>query len=127
MSLWIPFMDNVNRMFQKRFCYTQVSAGNVITIAYIVAVVLSVPLGLAVDAFGQRRYLSILGLVVFFSAQFIMLVYPQCDGAEEKGVISGLILQGIGYAFYANVLVAAVPLVCKLNLLGTAFGIMEML
>lgn len=81
MTLWIPFMDNVNRMFQKRFCYTQLSAGNIITVAYVVAVILSIPLGLAVDAFGMRRYLSMLGLFVFFSAQFIMLVYPQCDGS----------------------------------------------
>jgi MFS family permease len=80
MTLWIPFMDNVNRLFQKRFCYSQISAGNAITIPYIFAVILSVPLGLAVDKYGQRRHLSILGLVVFLSAQLIMLLYPQCDG-----------------------------------------------
>jgi MFS family permease len=127
MSLWIPFMDNVNRMFQKRFCYSQVSAGNVITIAYLIAVVVSVPLGFLVDAFGNRRVLTVAGVFVFFAAQLLMLAYPQCESEPEKGVIAGLVLQGVGYAFYSTVLVASVPLVCKLKCLGTAFGIMELM
>lgn len=127
MTLWIPFMDNVNRLFQKRFCYSQTSAGDVIILPYIFAVVLSIPLGIVVDKYGHRRSLSILGLLFFLRAQVIILLYPQCQGTETTGVILGLVLEGIGYAFYANVLVASIPLVCKLKLLGTAFGIMEML
>ena len=126
MSMWIPFMDNVNSMFQHRFCYTQLSAGNVITIAYLVAVGVSLPLGVFVDTWGHRRLMAVVGIVVFLTAQLMMLAYPQCQGEEESGVIAGLVLQGIGYAFYATVLCATIPLVCKLSLLGTAFGLMEM-
>ena len=89
--MWIPFMDNVNRMFQKRFCYTQVSAGNIITVAYVVAALLSIPLGLVVDKYGERRYITMAGLLTFFIAHLIMLIYPQCSDSEEKGVIAGLV------------------------------------
>jgi MFS family permease len=78
MSLWIPFLDNINRLFQYRFCYTEVSAGDAVSIAYFVAVVTSIPLGLAVDYFGRRRILSVVGLLVLLIAQLIILIYPQC-------------------------------------------------
>ena len=126
-ALWIPFMDNVNRLFQKRFCYSQISAGNVVTLSYLVAVGLCVPLGLIVDHFGKRRHLAVAGLMVFFLAQFIMLVYPQCQQNEQQGAIAGLILEGVGYAFYATVFISSIPLVCRLKLLGTAFGFMSLL
>jgi len=38
----------------------------------------SIPLGILVDKYGRRRWLTIAGLAVFFLAQFMMLVYPQC-------------------------------------------------
>ena len=72
-------MDNINRLFQKRFCYTQVSAGDVITTAYIVAAVLSVPLGIYSDYYGKRRTLTVIGISVFLIAQIIFIAYPQCD------------------------------------------------
>ena len=83
-------------------------------------------MGLLVDKYGKRRWLSVTGLGIFFIAQFILLVYPQCGENEpqEMGTIVALVFQGIGYAFYANVLVAAIPLVCKVTQLGTGFGIM---
>jgi MFS family permease len=129
MNLWIPFLDNVNRLFQYRFCFSQVDAGKVVSVVYLTAVATSIPLGLYVDAYGQRRLLTAVGLAVFLLAQAIILVYPQCpeDGGSELGAIAGLVFEGIGYSFYANVFVSSIPLVTKAKLLGTAFGIMEML
>lgn len=95
MTLWIPFLDNVNRLFQKRFCYTQLTAGRVVTIAYLMAVVTSIPLGLFVDKFGHRRILCVMGLLVFLIAQIIILVYPQCDSDSIDtmgGAAAGLYL-----------------------------------
>lgn len=54
------------------------SAGAAVAIGYLTAVVVSIPLGILVDKYGKRRWLSVAGLAVFFIAQFIMLVYPQC-------------------------------------------------
>ena len=77
------------------------------------------------DKFGHRRMLSIVGLFIFLLAQFIILVYPQCNGEDIMGgAAAGLYLEGIGYSFYANVMVASIPLVVRMKFLGTAFGIM---
>lgn len=78
MNLWIPFLDNVNKLFQVRFCFTQVSAGKVVALVYLTSVATSIPLGMLVDHYGQRRVLTIIGLAIFLTAQGIFLVYPQC-------------------------------------------------
>jgi hypothetical protein len=36
-------------------------------------------------------------------------------------------LIGIGYSFYANVIVAAIPMVVQRKVLGSAIGIMEII
>jgi MFS family permease len=78
MSMYVPFMDNVNRLFQKRFCFTQVSAGSVITITYLVTGAVSIPLGMLVDYIGKRRYFIMGTILVFTIAHLIILLYPQC-------------------------------------------------
>lgn len=80
-------------MFQKRFCYSETSAGNAVSIAYFSAVFFSVPLGIATDKFGRRRILTVVGLGIFFVAQFIMLIYPQCQEGDSQslGAIAGLV------------------------------------
>jgi MFS family permease len=78
MNLWIPFLDNVNRLFQVRFCFTQVSAGKAVALVYLTSVAASIPLGMYVDHHGQRRVLTIIGLAIFLIAQMIFLLYHQC-------------------------------------------------
>lgn len=78
MNLWIPFLDNVNKLFQVRFCFTQVSAGKAVALVYLTSVTTSIPLGMYVDHHGKRRLLTIIGLLVFLIAQVIFLLYPQC-------------------------------------------------
>jgi MFS family permease len=119
-------MDNANRMFQKRFCFTQVGAGKAIMLTYLVCVVVSPPIGIAVDKIGLRRYWIVGTALVYFCAHFIFLVYPSCLGNVEKGSISGLVLVGVGYALYSNCLVPVIPIIVKESITGTAFGLMAM-
>jgi MFS family permease len=77
-SLYVPFLDNVNRLFIKRFCFTQVSSGQAVMITYIVAALFSAPLGYLVDKVGYKRYFIIVSMVIFTFAQFLILIYPQC-------------------------------------------------
>jgi len=127
MSMYVPFMDNVNRFFQKRFCFTQVSAGSVITITYLVTGAVSVPLGMLVDYIGKRGYFIIGTILIFTIAHFTILLYPQCFDDEEYGAVAGLMLIGVGYSGYANCITASIPLVVKKKVTGTAFGLMEVL
>jgi len=109
----------------KRFCLSQVEAGRYITITYLVGAFVTVPLGLLVDKVGFRRYFIIAGMIIFVTAHLITLVWPTCvNDIAETGPVIALFFIGIGYCFYANCMVASIPLIVKDKYLGTAFGIM---
>ncbi len=128
---YVPFLDNANKLLQVRFCFSQVTAGKNITVTYLVVGIFGFPLGWFLDKIGLKRYFSIVCMVIFTLGHFIILVFPQCSQngvvREWAGVSWGLFLLGIGYCFYANCLIPSIPLVVKKNVIGTAFGIMEML
>ena len=124
MTQYIPFLDNANRLFQKRFCFTQTTAGEVITVTYIATALFSGPLGILVNRVGFRRFFIMGATFIFFLAHTIIWAYPQCDGQAEYATFWGLLLLGIGYSFYANVIVAAIPMVVQRKVLGSAIGIM---
>jgi MFS family permease len=72
-------LDNANRYYQKRYCFTQVEAGEAVMYIYLSAIAFSLPLGLMVDKFGKRLYFFIGCLVVFLVAQIVYLSIPSCD------------------------------------------------
>lgn len=78
-ALYVPFMDNANRYYQKRYCFTQTEAGLAVMYIYLSAIAFSLPLGLIVDKYGKRLYFFIGTLVVFLLAQIIYLAIPNCD------------------------------------------------
>jgi MFS family permease len=124
----VPFLDNANRMYQKRFCFSQTSSGVALTVTYIVAAVFSAPLGLLIDKFGYKRYFIMTSLAISTLAQLIILLIPQCiNGLQVNGAIAGLFFIGLGYCFYGNCILPAIPLVVKKKVTGTAFGIMQMI
>jgi Na+/melibiose symporter-like transporter len=76
---------------------------------------------------GYRRFFIIGATLIFFTAHALIWLYPQCDGDSEYASTWGLLLIGIGYSFYANVIVAAIPMVVQRKVLGSALGIMEII
>lgn len=76
---YIPFLDNVNKLIQVRFCFSQVSAGKNIMVTYLVTALLGFPLGIIVDKIGFKRYLIMIGMGVFMIAHIIIYTFPQCD------------------------------------------------
>lgn len=78
-ALYVPFMDNANRYYQKRYCFNQTDAGLAVMTIYLSAIAFSLPLGLIVDKYGKRLYFFIGTLVVFLIAQIIYLSIPNCD------------------------------------------------
>lgn len=79
MTQYIPFLDNANRLYQKRFCFTQTTAGEVITITYIATALFSGPLGILVNKVGFRRFFIMGATFIFFIAHTLIWVYPQCN------------------------------------------------
>ena len=127
-SLYVPFLDNANSLFQHRFCYTSKSAGSTIMITYLVSAIFSAPLGYLIDVVGCKRYFIISSMFIFTVAQSIILFWPQCQNEiVSNGAGWGLFLLGFGYCCYANCIVPSIPLVVKKKVIGTAFGIMQMI
>lgn len=124
-ALYVPFLDNANRFFQFRFCFSQVDAGNAVMWIYLSAIITSAPLGLAVDKFGQRVYFFVGTMMVFFIAHLIYFSLPNCkDGIQVHGALAGSFFIGMGYAMYANCLVPLFPLMVKSSIMGTAIGLL---
>jgi nitrate/nitrite transporter NarK len=76
---YIPFLDNVNKLIQVRFCFSQVAAGRNVMVTYLVTSLLGFPIGIVVDKLGYKRYLIVIGMAVFLAAHIIIFVYPQCN------------------------------------------------
>lgn len=125
-GLYVPFMDGANRLYQIRFCFTQITSGKAIMITYVVAFLCSAPLGYAIDKIGFKRYFIITAFVIYIIAQSFILIYPQCKPIQENWSVIGLIVLGLGYSFYGNCIVPTIPLVIDKKITGTAFGIMQM-
>lgn len=98
-------------------------------ITYLVTAFASGPLGLVVNHFGRRRYFIMGTTIIFFVAHCIIWLTSQCPNPPtvEYSAIWGLFLLGIGFSFYANCIVAAIPLCVKKKVVGTAFSIMEII
>lgn len=77
-ALYVPFLDNANRFYQKRFCYTQVDAGNAVMWVYLSAIITSLPLGLMIDKHGGRVYFFVGTMGAFLVAHLIYLLLPNC-------------------------------------------------
>jgi nitrate/nitrite transporter NarK len=75
---YIPFLDNVNKLLQVRFCFSQITAGRNIMITYLVTSLVGFPLGIIVDKIGYKRYLTMIGMTLFMTAHIIIYVFPQC-------------------------------------------------
>lgn len=75
---YIPFLDNVNKLLQVRFCFSQITAGRNIMITYLVTSLVGFPLGIIVDKIGYKRYLTMVGMTLFMTAHIIIYVFPQC-------------------------------------------------
>lgn len=95
-----------------------------VTITYLATALFSGPLGLLVNYIGFRRYFIVAATVIFLTAHSIIWAYPQCSDTSLYAPAWGLLLLGLGYSFYANVIVASIPLVVKKKVLGSAIAIM---
>lgn len=123
-ALYVPFLDNANRFYQKRFCYSQVDAGSAVMYIYLAAIATSLPLGTLVDRCGGRVYFFVGTMVAFLIAHLIYLFLPNCEGIQVSGALAGSIFLGLGYAMYSNCVVPLFPLMVKGSIMGTAIGLL---
>lgn len=94
-------------------------------VTYFSAAILSLPSGLLVDKIGFRRYISIFGSVMLLFVQLIL--YFSDENTHLFFIILAFSLLGLGLAIYANCVLSSVSLIVKKKIMGTAFGLIQML
>lgn len=124
-GMYVPFLDGANGLLQLRFRFSEQQAGEIIMVTYFSAALLSIPSGIVVDKIGMRRYVTIFASLILLAVQVIL--YLSTEQSHTFFIILAFSFLGLGFALYANCVMASVSLIVKRKILGTAFGIVQML
>jgi len=86
-------------------------------------------MGYFADKIKKRGYLLIGSMVFIFFTYFIMMYIETSASLRESTIIPWIpvFLLGICIAIFCTIVVPTVPMICPPELLGTGFGMMEML
>jgi MFS family permease len=96
-----------------------------IMVTYFSGALLSIPSGILIDKIGKRRYITIFGSVILLMVQLIL--YFSSSSTPLIFIVLAFSLLGLGFALYANCVLSSVSVIVKKKILGTAFGIIQML
>jgi MFS family permease len=94
-------------------------------VTYFSAALLSIPSGMLIDKIGMRRYVSIFGSFLLLGVQLIL--YFSDEETHTFFIALAFSFLGLGLAIYANCVLSSVSLIVKKKIMGTAFGIIQML
>lgn len=94
-------------------------------VTYFSAALFSIPCGILIDKIGQRRYISILCAFLLLTVQLIL--YFSDYNSHILFVILAFLILGLGFSIYANCVLSCISLIVKKKILGTAFGLVQML
>lgn len=106
-----------------RYGFSEIQAGFLFPLPYVVAAISSPIIGLLIEKFGHRNRWSVVGSLLMILAHFMQLFIPDC----QECVISifPLVFLGISYGTYAVAQWGALPYIVEHRTLGTAFGIVN--
>ena len=130
-ALFIPFLDNGNKYFRSIYksIETTDEAGQYLIAPYVVSSLLVVPLGFLTEKFRNRGYVLIASCG-FITATYAFMMYVETDGSLRSSTFIPWIpvfLLGVCIAIFCAIVVPTVPMIVPPNLLGSGFGMMEML
>jgi len=125
---FIGFTNTVNNLLVRRFGFTSVKAGGLITIIYLLAGCLSPCVGYIVDRVGRRANFLMAAVSLLFCVHVYFAFLD--DGHSDDpnyNVVFGFIGLGIFYATFATNCWPCIPLIVEPRTLGTACGLMSCL
>lgn len=128
-ALFIPFLDNGNAYYVDVFGVKIADAGVYLILPYCVSSLFVVILGLIVDKIKKRSYLLI-GSCFFYTITYLFMMFTESTKSLNQNEFVRWLpsfLLGICIAIFCTIIVPTVPMLVPPKLLGTAFGIMEML
>jgi MFS family permease len=94
-------------------------------VTYFAAAFFSIPCGILIDKIGLRRHISILCACLLLIVQLIL--YFSDLNTHIIFIILAFLILGLGFSIYANCVLSCVSLIVKKKILGTAFGLVQML
>lgn len=114
------FLGNGNKYLQERAGLSPESAGQYISILYIVSMFFSLGIGKLVDIVGMRAHGVTLASLITLLSFITFLVLPDCDGCWSY--LYPMIALGVVIGMWSSCLFPAVALVSKPQLIGTSMG-----
>jgi nitrate/nitrite transporter NarK len=128
-ALFIPFLDNGNAYYTAIFGISTEDAGVYLILPYCVSSLFVVILGFIVDRVQKRSYALIASCFFFMFTYLFMMFTESSEAMRNSEFVRWLpsFLLGICIAIFCAIIVPTVPMLIKPQLLGTGFGIMEML
>jgi len=125
---FLGFTINVNSFLVQRFGFETESAGELITIIYLVAGFLSPLMGSIIDIVGKRVVFIFIAVFLALISMFFFIVLADATTLNPNyHVIFGFIGLGLFYSMFSTTIFPSIPLILKPQNVGTALGIMTCL
>lgn len=108
-SLFIPFLNNANKLYQHRFGFSNVRAGDILVVPYMSAALFTPFLGIYMSFKGSRAKYILMGTFVFLITHLSFAMLPNCLNECVISVFP-LVLLGLSFAFFASVIMPSIPI-----------------
>ena len=109
-SLFVPFLNNANKLYQYRFGFSNVGAGEILMIPYLAACLFTPFLGIfmSINRNSPRAKYILLSSVFFLATHLFFALLPNCF--ECIASIVPLIMLGLCFAMFAGIIMPSVPI-----------------
>lgn len=122
-SAYIPFLNNANKLYQYRFGFDNVSAGNILVIPYLSACIFTPFVGIYMTYTKNRSKYILLSAIWFLATHVCFATISECDDSCLLSLVP-LVFLGFCFAVFASVIMPSIPIfINDEQILGTAFGI----
>ena len=121
-----PFIQSLTKDLVIQFGFSEVVAGSLYSVPYLMSAFLCPILGFIIDKFGRRAmWICVSSLLIALSC-FLMAALPTYTTGNYI-CLGPLILVGFGYSIYASALWSSIPYLVKPRTIGSAFGLVTSL
>lgn len=119
-SIVMCFSNITSGYLQVRFNFDPVSAGNIMSIVFIVCTIASPLVGIAIDKIGKRIIILIVSSFIFMMIQLAFALTPDQNKPILPMIYLGL--NGLAYSTYITVFWTCIPFIVQEKVIGTAYG-----
>lgn len=90
-------------------------------VPYIMSAFCSPLLGLLIDRFGKRAFITCVSSLILISGFAMSMMMPECYKCYNE--MYPLVFTGLGYSLYSSAMWGCIPYVVSQRTIGTAFGL----